>query len=107
MPEDMDDTPVGSLGVAEHLVGPVVRNGLGRPFVLTGNTGPRRILEKILDIVARAERISRAVPKTTCMFSSCATSLKIRARATYMADVIAFRLVGRFSCTRKMLPTSL
>jgi hypothetical protein len=34
------------------------------------------------------------------MFSSCAASLKTRARATYMADVIAFRLVGRFNCTR-------
>src|SRR5882757_4542425 len=39
--------------------------------------------------------------RTTCMFSSCATSLKTRARATYMADVIAFRLVGRFNCTCK------
>jgi hypothetical protein len=34
------------------------------------------------------------------MFSSCATSLKTRARATYMADVIAFRLAGRFNCMR-------
>jgi hypothetical protein len=38
-PEDMDDTPVGSLGVVEHLVGPVVRDGLAHPFVLTRNTG--------------------------------------------------------------------
>jgi hypothetical protein len=32
------------------------------------------------------------------MFSSCAASLKTRARATYMADVIAFRLVGSNGC---------
>src|SRR6266436_1383893 len=43
--------------------------------------------------------------RTTCMLSSSATWLKMRARVTYMADVIAFRLVGRFNCTRKMLPT--
>src|SRR5258705_750758 len=42
--------------------------------------------------------------RTTRVFSLFAASLKMPARATYMADVIAFRLVGRFNCTRRMLP---
>src|SRR6266849_7354959 len=42
--------------------------------------------------------------RTTRVFSSFAASLKMPARATYMADVIAFRLVGRFIWTRRMLP---
>src|SRR5258705_4323456 len=42
--------------------------------------------------------------RTTRVFSSFAASLKMLARATYRADVIAFRLVGRFNCTRRMLP---
>src|SRR6266849_8357309 len=41
---------------------------------------------------------------TTRVFSSFATSLKMPARATYMADVIAFRFVGRLNWTRRMLP---
>jgi alpha-amylase/alpha-mannosidase (GH57 family) len=35
---------------------------------------------------------------------SFAASLKMLARDRYMADVIAFRFVGRFNWTRKMLP---
>src|SRR5712671_6710855 len=42
--------------------------------------------------------------RTTRVFSLFAASLKMPARARYMADVIAFRLVGRFSWTRRMLP---
>src|SRR5258707_4375938 len=42
---------------------------------------------------------------TTRVFASFAASLKMPARATYMADVIAFRLVGRLNWTRRMLPT--
>src|SRR6267378_3996047 len=42
--------------------------------------------------------------RTTRVFSSFAASLKMVARATYMADVIAFRFVGRFNWTRRMLP---
>src|SRR6266481_9594893 len=42
--------------------------------------------------------------RTTPVFSSFAASLKISARATYMADVIAFRFVGRFNWMRRMLP---
>src|SRR5712675_1783661 len=42
--------------------------------------------------------------RTTRVFSSFAASLKMPARATYMADVIAFRFVGRFNWTRRMLP---
>src|SRR6266436_7377265 len=42
--------------------------------------------------------------RTTRVFSLFAASLKMPARARYMADVIAFRLVGRFNCTRRMLP---
>src|SRR5712671_5553187 len=42
--------------------------------------------------------------RTTRVFSSFAASLKMPARARYMADVIAFRFVGRFNWTRKMLP---
>jgi hypothetical protein len=38
------------------------------------------------------------------VFSSFAASLKMPARARYMADVIAFRLVGRLNWTRRMLP---
>src|SRR6266849_5116315 len=41
---------------------------------------------------------------TTRVLSSFAASLKMPARARYMADVIAFRLVGRFNWTRKILP---
>src|SRR5216684_597258 len=41
---------------------------------------------------------------TTRVFSSFATSLKMPARATYMADVIAFRFVGRFNWIRRTLP---
>src|SRR6476620_827986 len=43
--------------------------------------------------------------RTTRVFSSFAASLKMPARATYIADVIAFRFVGRFNWTRRMLPT--
>src|SRR5216684_373758 len=42
--------------------------------------------------------------RTTRVFSSFAASLKMLARDRYMADVIAFRFVGRFNWTRKMLP---
>src|SRR5713101_4305017 len=42
--------------------------------------------------------------RTTRVFSSFAASLKMPARATYMADVIAFRFVGRLNWTRRMLP---
>src|SRR5229473_449848 len=41
---------------------------------------------------------------TTRVFSSFAALLKMPARATYMADVIAFRFVGRLNWTRRMLP---
>src|SRR5258705_11217123 len=41
---------------------------------------------------------------TTRVFSSFAASLKMPARVTYMADVIAFRFVGRLNWTRRMLP---
>jgi hypothetical protein len=41
---------------------------------------------------------------TTRVFWSFAASLKMPARARYMADVIAFRFVGRLNWTRKMLP---
>src|SRR5229473_176442 len=41
---------------------------------------------------------------TTRVLSSFAASLKIPARATYMADVIAFRLVGRLNWMHRMLP---
>src|SRR5260221_6331953 len=42
---------------------------------------------------------------TTRVFSSFAASLRMPAGATSMADVIAFRLVGRLNWTRRMLPT--
>src|ERR1700682_1569827 len=42
--------------------------------------------------------------RTTRVFSSFAALLKMPARATYMADVIAFRFVGRLNWTRRMLP---
>src|SRR6266568_3679314 len=42
---------------------------------------------------------------TTRVFASFAALSKMPARATYMADVIAFRFVGRLNWTRKMLPT--
>src|SRR5216684_7856004 len=42
--------------------------------------------------------------RTTRVFWSFAASLKSPARATYMADVIAFRFVGRFNWIRMMLP---
>src|SRR6266446_866164 len=42
--------------------------------------------------------------RTTRVFSSFAASLKMPARATYMADVIALRFVGRFNWTRRMPP---
>src|SRR6201998_4036426 len=42
--------------------------------------------------------------RTTRVFSSFAASLRMPARATYMAEVIAFRLAGRFNWTRRMLP---
>src|SRR5712671_3133028 len=42
--------------------------------------------------------------RTTRVFSSFAASLKRPARARYMADVIAFRFVGRLNWTRRMLP---
>src|ERR1700686_2489317 len=42
--------------------------------------------------------------RTTRVFSSFAASMKMPARATYMADVIAFRFVGRFNWTRRMFP---
>src|ERR1700730_7446689 len=42
--------------------------------------------------------------RTTRVFSSFAASLKMLARARYIADVIAFRFVGRFNWMRKMLP---
>src|ERR1700722_8845532 len=42
--------------------------------------------------------------RTTRVFSSFAASLKMPARATYIADVIALRFAGRFSWTRRMLP---
>src|SRR5450631_482166 len=41
---------------------------------------------------------------TTRVLSSFAASLKMPARATYMADVIAFRFVGRLNWTRKTPP---
>src|SRR5258708_5549822 len=42
--------------------------------------------------------------RMTRVFSSFAASLKMAARATYMADVIALRFAGRFNWTRRMLP---
>src|SRR5882724_864986 len=42
--------------------------------------------------------------RTTRVVSSFAASSKMPARATYMADVIALRLAGRFNWTRRMLP---
>src|ERR1700688_3935111 len=42
---------------------------------------------------------------TTRVLSSFAALLKMPARATYMADVIAFRFVGRLNWMRRMLPT--
>src|SRR6202051_1561145 len=41
---------------------------------------------------------------TTRVLSSFAALLKMPARATYIADVIAFRFVGRLNWTRRTLP---
>src|ERR1700757_1239929 len=41
---------------------------------------------------------------TARVFASVAALLKMPARARYIADVIAFRLVGRLNWTRRILP---
>jgi len=66
--------------------------------------GPGGFLRKS-SISLPAQNESPAPCQTTIrVLSSFAASLKMRARATYMADVIAFRFVGRFNWTRRMLP---
>ncbi|MEH2469249.1 hypothetical protein V1281_001498 [Nitrobacteraceae bacterium AZCC 2161] len=65
-------------------------------FRLRRFAGPRRILEKILDVVP-GKGISRAVPENDTRVRIVRRLVEMPARATYMADVIAFRLVGRFN----------
>jgi hypothetical protein len=59
MPEEMDDTPVGSLGVVEHLINSAVRDGIARPFVLTRNTGTTHRMQ------------TRRTQTLQCVYSQC------------------------------------
>src|SRR5260370_37444743 len=69
-----------------------------------GSTGHGGFLRKSSISLPAQNESPAPCQSTTRVFSSFAASLKIPARATYMADVIAFRFVGRFNWMRKMLP---
>ena len=67
-------------------------------------TGPWRALQEIHQIVARAERVSRAMPEHDRICSSFAAASRISARVTYIFEVIAFFFCGRFNWIRRMRP---
>lgn len=80
MPEDMDDTPVGSLGVVEHLINPIVRDGVARPFVFTRNTGTThrmhtRALRLCSAFIPNADEITSCLRKKNAELSdACRTA---------------------------------
>src|SRR5258707_15186020 len=66
--------------------------------------GPGGFLRKSPRSVPAQNDSPAPCQSTTRVFSSFTASLKMPARARYIADVIAFRLVGRLNWMRKMLP---
>src|SRR6266850_684951 len=66
--------------------------------------GPIGFLRKSSRSLPAQKESPAPCQSTTRVRSSWAASLKMSARVTYMPDVIAFFLVGRFNWTRRMLP---
>src|ERR1700738_2105413 len=66
--------------------------------------GPGGFLRKSSISLPAQKESPAPCQSTTRVFWSFAALLKMPARATYMADVIAFRFVGRFNWTRRMPP---
>src|SRR3954466_16015249 len=66
--------------------------------------GPGGLFRKSCTSLPAQKESPAPCQSTTRMRSSLAASLKMPARASYMREVIAFLLVGRFSSTRRMFP---